>query len=247
MKTTIVTGGGRGIGAATSRLLAQRGHAVCVNYASDRSAAEKVAREITAQGGSAVAYQADVADEAAVEAMFAFAEQRLGTIAGLVNNAAITGPNSRVDELDAATLTEVLRVNVVGSFVCAAAALRRMSTRHGGAGGAIVNVGSVAARLGSPGDLVHYAASKGAIESFTVGLAREVAAEGVRVNCVHPGPIRTDLHDALGGPARLERMAATVPMRRAGEPEEVANAVAFLLLEGAEYVTGACLTISGGR
>jgi len=247
MKTIIVTGGGRGIGAAVSRLLARRGHAVCVNYASDRASAQRVAEEITKEGGAAVACQADVADESAVETMFAFAEQRLGPIAGLVNNAGITGPNSRVDELGAATLAEVLRVNVIGSFVCAAAALRRMSTRHGGSGGSIVNVGSVAARLGSPGDLVHYAASKGAVESFTTGLAREVAAEGVRVNCVHPGPIRTDLHEALGGPARLERMAATVPMRRAGEPEEVANAIAFLLLEGAEYVTGACLTISGGR
>jgi NAD(P)-dependent dehydrogenase (short-subunit alcohol dehydrogenase family) len=247
MTTIIVTGGGRGIGAATCRLLARRSHAVCVNYASDRVAAKQTVKVIEAQGGSAAAYQADAADQAAVEAMFVFAEQRLGRIAGLVNNAGVTGPNSRVDELDAATLTEVLRVNVVGSFVCAAAALRRMSTRHGGAGGAIVNVGSVAARLGSPGDLVHYAASKGAIESFTIGLAREVAAEGVRVNCVHPGPIRTDLHDALGGPARLERMAGAVPMRRAGEPEEVANSIAFLLLEGAEYVTGACLTISGGR
>ncbi len=247
MPVTIVTGGGRGIGAATCRLLARRGQAVCVNYAASVAAAEGVVRDIKAEGGAAVAYKADVANASEVEAMFDFAAETLGPVTGLVNNAGITGPNSRVDELDRDTLVQVLNVNIVGSFLCAAAAVRRMSTRHGGRGGAIVNVGSVAARLGSPGDLVHYAASKGAIESFTIGLAREVATEGVRVNCVHPGPIRTELHDALGGMPRLERMVANVPMRRAGEPEDVANAIVFLLLDESAFVTGASLTVSGGR
>jgi NAD(P)-dependent dehydrogenase (short-subunit alcohol dehydrogenase family) len=247
MSVTIVTGGGRGIGAATCRLLASRGQAVCVNYAASAEAAERVVRDIVAQGGKAVAFKADVADPAAVEAMFDFATEALGPVTGLVNNAGITGPNSRVDELDCDTLVRVLNVNVVGTFLCAAAAVRRMSTRHGGQGGAIVNVGSVAARLGSPGDLVHYAASKGAVESFTVGLAREVATEGVRVNCVHPGPIRTELHNALGGMPRLERMVANIPMRRPGEPEDVAAAIAFLLLDESAFVTGASLTVSGGR
>lgn len=247
MAVTIVTGGGRGIGAATCLLLARRGQDICVNYASSAEAAGAVVQTIKEQGGAAVAFKADVADAAAVEAMFDFAAQALGPVTGLVNNAGITGPNSRVDALDRDTLVNVLNVNVVGSFLCAAAAVRRMSTRHGGPGGAIVNVGSVAARLGAPGDLVHYAMSKGAIESFTVGLAREVATEGVRVNCVHPGPIRTELHNALGGMPRLERMVANVPMRRAGEPGDVANVIAFLLLEESAFVTGASLTVSGGR
>jgi NAD(P)-dependent dehydrogenase (short-subunit alcohol dehydrogenase family) len=245
--TVIVTGGGRGIGAAVSRLAAAAGYAVAVNYAHDATAAHAVVESITEDGGRAVAVGADVADERDVIRLFDTAERELGPLAALVNNAAITGGVSRLDELDAATFTRVLAVNVGGTALCAREAVRRLSTRHGGAGGAIVNVSSIAARLGSAGEWVHYAASKGAVDTLTVGLAREVAAEGVRVNAVAPGLVDTDLHAAAGMPDRPARMAPTIPMGRGGTPEEIAAAVVWLLSPAASYVTGAVLPVGGGR
>jgi NAD(P)-dependent dehydrogenase (short-subunit alcohol dehydrogenase family) len=245
--TVIVTGGGRGIGAAVSRLAAAAGYAVAVNYPHDATAAHAVVESITEAGGRAVAVGADVADERGVIRLFDTAERELGPLAALVNNAAITGGMSRLDELDAATFTRVLAVNVVGTALCAREAVRRLSTRHGGAGGAIVNVSSIAARLGSAGEWVHYAASKGAVDTLTVGLAREVAAEGVRVNAVAPGLVDTDLHAAAGMPDRPTRMAPTIPMGRGGTPEEIAAAVVWLLSPAASYVTGAVLPVGGGR
>lgn len=243
----IVTGGGRGIGAATARLAAERGYAVCVNYASNRAAAERVVSEIAGAGGSAIAVQGDVAKEADVLRLFDEAARALGPLAALVNNAGILEQQMRLDTMSAQRLERVFAVNVTGAFLCAREAVRRMSTRHGGRGGAIVNVGSMASRLGSPGEYVDYAASKGAIDSLTIGLAREVAAEGIRVNAVRPGVIYTEIHASGGEPGRVERVKEAVPMRRGGQPEEVARAILWLLSSESSYSTGTFIDVSGGR
>jgi NAD(P)-dependent dehydrogenase (short-subunit alcohol dehydrogenase family) len=247
MATVVVTGGSRGIGAAVCVELGLRGWDVVVDFVADEEAAERVVAAVQATGARAVAVRADVRSGDDVERLFAAADELGGPVAGLVNNAGITGGFARVDELSEQVLTEVLATNVAGAFLCAGAAVRRMSTRHGGSGGAIVNVSSRAARLGSPGEWVHYAASKGALDTLTVGLAREVAEEGVRVNAVAVGLVDTELHAAAGDPARPDRLRPTVPMRRSGSPEEVARAVAWLLSEEASYTTGTVLAVSGGR
>jgi len=237
----VVTGGSRGIGAAVVGRLAGAGWTVCFSYRTDRTAAEAVAE---AFGATPIA--ADVAEPDDVAALFAAAD-RLGPVGVLVNNAGIVGARARVDELDAARLARMFAVNVTGSFLCAGAAVRRMSTERGGAGGVIVNISSVGARLGSPGEYVDYAASKGAVDTFTVGLAREVAAEGIRVNAVRPGIIDTEIHASGGQPDRVERLGPAIPIGRAGTVDEVADAVAWLCSPGATYVTGALLDVSGGR
>ena len=244
---TIVTGASRGIGAATARLAAQRGHAVCVNYRSDAAAAQRVVDEILGAGGAAIAMQGNVAVEAEVVRMFDAARDRLGAITGVVINAGILEQSMRLDEMEVARVERVFATNVIGAFLCAREAVRRMSTRHGGGGGAIVNVSSAAARLGSPGEYIDYAASKGAMDTMTIGLAREVAQEGIRVNAVRPGVIRTEIHASGGEPNRVERVKEAVPMRRGGEPEEVARAILWLLSEDASYCTGAFVDVSGGR
>jgi len=244
---TIVTGASRGIGAATARLAGQRGHAVCVNYRNDAAAAQRVVDEILGAGGAAIAMQGNVAVEAEVVRMFDAARDRLGAITGVVINAGILEQSMRLDEMEVARVERVFATNVIGAFLCAREAVRRMSTRHGGGGGAIVNVSSAAARLGSPGEYIDYAASKGAMDTMTIGLAREVAQEGIRVNAVRPGVIRTEIHASGGEPNRVERVKEAVPMRRGGEPEEVARAILWLLSEDASYCTGAFVDVSGGR
>ncbi|MDP9169772.1 MAG: SDR family oxidoreductase [Acidobacteriota bacterium] len=245
--TAIITGASRGIGAATAKLLGRNGYSVAVNYSEDMAGALQVVEDIKSQGAKAIAIQADVANEADVIRLFETAEHALGPVSALVNNAAIVGGTSRVADLSAATLARVFAVNVTGAILCAREAVRRMSTQRGGAGGAIVNITSQAARYGGAGESVHYAASKGAINSFTIGLAREVAAEGIRVNAVSPGLIATGLHAANGVPDRIERMMPTVPLRRAGTAEEVAEGVLWLLSDAASYAIGTILEISGGR
>jgi len=247
MATVVVTGGSRGIGAAVCVAAAAAGWDVVVDYARDAGAAESVVRRIEGAGGQALAVRADVRDAPAVEELFAAADAWRGPVAGLVNNAGISGGVSRVDELGEAALHKVLAVNVAGPFLCAGAAVRRMSTRHGGAGGAIVNVSSRAAVLGSPGEWVHYAATKAALDTLTVGLAQEVATEGVRVNAVAVGLVDTDFHASSGEADRPGRIRPTVPMRRSGTPEEVAAAVVWLLSDSASYTTGTILGVSGGR
>jgi len=247
MATVVVTGGSRGIGAAVSVAAAAAGWDVVVDFARDADAAAYVVHRIEAVDGHALAVRADVRDAAAVEELFAAADSWRGPVAGLVNNAGISGGVSRVDELGEATLHEVLAVNVAGPFLCAGAAVRRMSTRNGGAGGAIVNISSRAAVLGSPGEWVHYAATKAALDTLTVGLAQEVATEGVRVNAVAVGLVDTDFHASSGEVDRPGRIRPTVPMRRSGTPEEVAAAVVWLLSDSASYTTGTVLAVSGGR
>ncbi|RMD63234.1 MAG: SDR family oxidoreductase [Alphaproteobacteria bacterium] len=243
----LITGASRGIGAATARLAAQRGYDVCVNYAHDAAAAEAVVADVQSAGRRAFAYRADIADEIQVEALFAAVDRTLGPLSALVNNAGLTGPISRLDAVSAEVVHRVMAVNVTGLILCARAAVRRMSTRHGGAGGGIVNVSSAAATLGSPGEYTWYAASKGAVDSFTIGLAREVGGEGIRVNAVAPGAIATDIHTASGDGTRLERIGRAAPLGRYGEAEEVAEPILWLLSDEARYVTGAILRISGGR
>ena len=243
----VVTGGGRGIGAATVRLAAASGFAVCVNYLKNRDCANRLADEIKSCGGKAIAVAADVSSEADVVRLFETVDGSLGRVTALVNNAGIVDLGTRVEQISAARLARMFAINVTGSFLCAREAVKRMSTRHGGRGGAIVNLSSIAARLGGPGEYVDYAASKGAIDSFTVGLAKEVGAEGIRVNAVRPGIIRTEIHVASGDPGRVERIGATAPLARPGDPEEVARAILWLLSEKASYVSGAILDVSGGR
>ena len=242
----VVTGGSRGIGAATSLLAAQRGYAVVVNYAANVEAAERVCAQIHAAGGEAVAARGDVADPADVEHIFAEAD-RLGPLTGLVNNAGIVGRTTRVENLDAERIARMLAVNVTGSFLCAIAAIKRMSTRHGGKGGAIVNVTSAAAAMGGANSYVDYAAAKGAVETFTVGLALEVAGEGIRVNGLRPGVIDTEIHASGGEPDRAQKLASAIPMGRPGTADEIAKGILWLLSEEASYATGSILTISGGR
>jgi NAD(P)-dependent dehydrogenase (short-subunit alcohol dehydrogenase family) len=242
-----VTGASRGIGAAIARLASERGFSVAVNFATGEAEARAIVQQIVADGGRARAIQADVAREEDIVRLFETAERELGPMKALVNNAAITGGFSRVDSVTARTLAQVMAVNITGAMLCAREAVRRMSTLHGGTGGAIVNISSRAARTGSAGEWVHYAASKGAIDSFTVGLAREVATEGIRVNAVAPGLIDTGLHAANGAPDRLDRLAATIPMHRPGTAVEVAEAVLWLLSSAASYTTGAILAVGGGR
>lgn len=243
----LITGGSRGIGAATALLAAQRGFAVAVNYASNSLAADEVVRTIRDGGGRAISVQADVGDEAQVLAMFEKVDAKFGRLTALVNNAGVVDVQARVDQMSVARLERMLRINVIGSFLCAREAVRRMSTKQGGSGGAIVNLSSAAARLGSPGQYVDYAASKGAIDSFTIGLAKEVADEGIRVNAVRPGLIDTEIHASGGMPDRAFQLASTVPMKRTGSAQEVANGIVWLLSEEASYVTGTFLDVTGGR
>lgn len=245
--TVIITGASRGIGAATAQLAAAHGFSVAVNYESGRSEVSEVVRSIGERGGRAAAIQADIGREADILRLFAETERELGPVCGLVNNAGVTGGFARVEAVSAEALARMLAVNVTGAILCAREAVKRMSTRRGGMGGAIVNISSLAARTGSPGEWVHYAASKGAIDTFTLGLAREVATEGIRVNAVAPGLVETGIHAANGEPGRLERLKSTIPMGRPGRPEEIAEAVVWLLSPAASYVTGSILEVGGGR
>jgi NAD(P)-dependent dehydrogenase (short-subunit alcohol dehydrogenase family) len=238
----IVTGGGRGIGAATALLAAERGFKVCVNYRQDKESALSLAKRI---GGIAV--QADVSSEQEVLRMFDEVDRKLGRLGALVNNAGIVDLGTRVEKVSAARIVRMFGINVLGSFLCAREAIKRMSTRNGGSGGAIVNVSSIAAKLGGAGEYVDYAASKGAIDTFTIGLSKEVGAEGIRVNAVRPGIIRTEIHESSGDPARVERIGATAPLGRAGDAEEVARAILWLLSDEASYLSGALVDVSGGR
>ena len=246
-KVIIVTGGSRGIGAATAHLAADRGYAVCVNYHHNQAAAETVVTAIESKGGRAIAVAADVGVQADVVHLFQTVDQTLGIVTALVNNAGVLEQQMRVEQMDAARLNRIFQTNVTGCFLCAREAVRRMSTRHGGGGGAIVNVSSGAARLGSPGEYVDYAASKGAIDTMTIGLSREVADEGIRVNAVRPGFIYTDIHASGGEPNRVERVKEFVPMKRGGRPEEVAIAILWLLSDDASYSTGAFIDLTGGK
>ncbi|MBL8577534.1 MAG: glucose 1-dehydrogenase [Mesorhizobium sp.] len=246
-KILLVTGGSRGIGASVARLAAKAGYRVGVNFVSDAEAAAGVVREIEAEGGEAFAIRADVGDEKDILAMFEAIDERYGRLDALVNNAGVVDRKSRLDEMSAARLRRIMTVNTVGTILCTREAVRRMSTRHGGKGGVIVNVSSMAAELGSPSLYVDYAASKGAVDTFTHGLALEVAAEGIRVNGVRPGIIETDIHASRGEPDWPREMTSVLPMQRAGHPDEVARAVLYLLSDDASYVTGSILNVSGGR
>ena len=246
-KVILITGGSRGIGAATARLAAGRGYAVCVNYRRNRAAAAAVVHDLQAAGARAIAVAADVAVEADVVRLFETCDAALGSPAALVNNVGILETQMRVDAMDAARLARIFTTNVIGAFMCARQAVRRMSSRYGGAGGAIVNVSSGASRLGSPGEYVDYAASKGALDTLTIGLAREVAEEGIRVNAVRAGFIYTDIHASGGEPNRVDRVKELVPMKRGGRPGEVAAAILWLLSEEASYTTGAFVDVAGGK
>lgn len=246
-KVIVITGGSRGIGAATARLAAAREYSVCVNYLENRKAANAVVDEINSNGGQAISVAADISSETDVIRLFKTVDAKLGTVTALVNNAGILETQMRVENMDAARLTRILAVNITGYFLCAREAVRRMSTRHGGSGGVIVNVSSAAARLGSPNEYVDYAAAKGAVDTFTIGLSKEIAAEDIRVNAVRPGYIYTDIHASAGEPGRVDRLKDSIPMKRGGQPEEVANAIMWLLSEEASYSTGAFIDLSGGR
>jgi NAD(P)-dependent dehydrogenase (short-subunit alcohol dehydrogenase family) len=247
LQVLIVTGGGRGIGAATCLLAGRRGYAVCVNYRRGQKEAEEIVRSIEREHGRAVAVQADISSESDVVRLFETVDRKLGRLSALVNNAATIDRQMRLDSMDATRLHHMFATNAIGTFLCSREAVRRMSTRHGGMGGNIVNVSSAAARLGSAGEYIDYAASKGAVDTLTVGLAKEVAEEGIRVNAVRPGLIYTDLHAAGGEPSRVDRLKAAIPMKRGGQPEEVASAILWLLSEEASYVTGTILDVAGGR
>ena len=249
-RVILITGASRGIGAATAQLAAQRGYAVCINYRQSTDAAESLAAQITTAGGQAIAVQADIADEAQVERLFNTCDQRLGLIRALVNNAGVLETQTRVENMDAARLQRVFATNVFGAFICAREAVRRMSAGlggPGGPGGAIVNVSSGAAQLGSPNEYVDYAASKGALDTLTIGLAKEVATENIRVNAVRAGYIYTEMHASGGEPARVDRVKEHVPMKRGGQPEEVANAIMWLLSDEATFVTGSFIDVTGGK
>lgn len=243
----LITGASRGIGAATARLAAAQGYALCLNYRHRQDAMQSLLQELHATGAKAIAVAADVADEAQVARLFATLDDEFGRLDALVNNAGMLEQQMRLDEMDAARLARVFAVNVTGSFLCAREAVKRMSTRYGGQGGVIVNVSSIAAKLGAPNEYIDYAAAKGAIDSMTLGLAKEVAAEGIRVNAVRPGVIDTEIHASGGEPDRVERVAASVPMGRGGSAEEVAEAILWLASDKASYASGALLDISGGR
>lgn len=246
-QVVLVTGGSRGIGAATAKLAARHGYAVAVNFTSHREAADDVVRTIVEAGGRAIAIQCDVAREEQVLSMFDTVGRELGPLTALVNNAGVVDAAARVDEMSGDRLRRMFDINVLGSIYCAREAVKRMSTRHGGSGGAIVNVSSAAARLGAPSQYVDYAAAKGAIDAFTIGLAKEVAAEGIRVNAVRPGLIETDIHASGGIPDRVKQLAHLVPMQRGGSAEEVAESIVWLLSPAASYVTMSLLDVSGGR
>jgi NAD(P)-dependent dehydrogenase (short-subunit alcohol dehydrogenase family) len=247
MKTLLITGASRGIGAATARLAGERGYAVCINYRANTTAADTLVQEIKAKGGDAIAIRADVGSESDVARMFREVDECFGGLSALVNNAGILEQQMRLDAMDAARLQRVFTTNVTGSFLCAREAVRRMSTRHGGKGGVIVNVSSMAAQLGAPGEYIDYAATKAAIDAMTIGLAQEVAGESIRVNSVRPGVINTEIHSTGGEPNRVERVKDSIPMKRAGEPQEVAKAILWLLSDEASYCTGAFIDVSGGR
>ena len=246
-KVILITGASRGIGAATARLAALRNYKVCVNYRKDKEAADSVVEDILSSGGHAIAVAADVSVEEEVHKLFATVDAQFGRVTALVNNAAILEKQCRLDEVDSARLHRIMSVNIVGSILCAKEAVKRMSTKYGGQGGAIVNVSSAASRLGSAGEYVDYAASKGAIDTLTIGLSREVADEGIRVNGVRPAFIYTDMHSSGGEPNRIERIKETLPMKRGGQPEEVANAILWLLSDEASYATGTFIDLAGGK
>lgn len=242
----IVTGGSRGIGAAIARLAAAQGYDVCISYLRNQAAADSTVRSIKERGGHAIAIAADVASEPDVTCLFNQVDAKLGTLTALVNNAGILEPQMRVDSMDVARLNRVFSTNIIGSFLCAREAIKRMSTLHGGSGGVIVNVSSGASRSGSPSEYVDYAASKGAIDTMTIGLAKEVASEGIRVNAVRPGFIYTDIHASGGEPDRVDRVKASVPLKRGGRAEEVAQAILWLLSEKSSYTTGSFIDVMGG-
>ena len=246
-KVLIVTGGSRGIGAATARIAGRRGYAVCVNFLKNKVAAKQIVDKINTDGGQAIAVGADISKEEEVLELFSTVDDRLGKISALVNNAGILESQMRIEDMDAMRLNRVFLTNITGSILCAREAVKRMSIKNGGNGGTIVNLSSAAARLGSPGEYIDYAASKGAIDTFTRGLAQEVAEEGIRVNAVRPGVIETDIHASGGEPGRVERIKDTIPLKRGGKPEEVARSIMWLLSSESSYTTGALLEVSGGR